>query len=162
VDEREQAWAELLEARPTGWFVGGRRLPVLLLALATLLVAGCDFLEPDRPQLPPGTRALIIPVENRSNVPAVLVVAEDRQPVGRAVGSAQPAAVPAGARIDVTFIVPNAPGWAIFVNPGPERGPLLLHTDLRNCTGRVPAFIEVRPGGEAQWGHGPDRGCLTP
>ena len=46
--------------------------------------------------------------------------------------------------------------------PDPKRGPLLLHADLRNCTGRVPAFIEVRPGGEAQWGHGPDRGCLTP
>jgi hypothetical protein len=161
MDDREAAWAELHAATPPDWQVGSRRLAALVLILATLGAAGCELVEPSGREVPTGMRALIIPVANESGRPAVLLVAEDRHPVGQPVGSAEPAVVPPGQTLDVRFIVPNAPGWAIFVNPGPEIGPLLMEVELRNCVGHVPASIQVGPRGEPSWGHGRDPGCLT-
>ena len=39
-------------------------------------------------------------------------------------------------------------GWAIFVNPGPQLGPLILAIDVPpDASGRLPLSIEVGPEG---------------
>ena len=92
----------------------------------------------------PGSRLWVIPVANSSNRPAVLAVAKDESPIGEAVGRAEPASVPPGATINVTFTVPAGQGWAIFVNPGPNGGALITSSDVPlHRTGRLPLAISV-------------------
>ena len=92
----------------------------------------------------PGSRTWIIPVANGSGRPAVLAVAKDEAPMGQAVGRAEPASVPPGATIDVTFTVPAGQGWAIFVNPGPKGGALIISSDVPlHRSGRLPLAISI-------------------
>lgn len=92
----------------------------------------------------PGSRIWVIPVANESNLPAVLAVAKFEGPMGEAVGRADPATVPPGATIDVTFTVPAGQGWAIFVNPGPNGGALITSSDVPlHRNGRLPLTISV-------------------
>ena len=43
-----------------------------------------------------------------------------------------------GETVDVTFTVPPGEGWAIFVNPGPQLGPLILAIDVPpDASGRL-------------------------
>lgn len=115
----------------------------LALTMALGLVAtACDAV----PQvLRPGSRVWIIPVQNMSGRPAVLAVAEDRAPMGKLLGTAEPAVVPAGQTMDVTFSVPPDPqGWAVFVNPGPNLGALITAMDVPpGVAGRLPLTIKV-------------------
>jgi hypothetical protein len=109
-------------------------------------VAACGFLNPNpNPTPESGTRKWIISVENLSRQPAALFVAADDLAMGRAVGTAVPSVVPAGVTQDVVFTVPSGQGrWAIFVNPGPERGPLILSQDVpAGRTGALPILIQI-------------------
>jgi hypothetical protein len=113
----------------------------IALTIAIVLIA-CDAV----PQvLHPGTRVWIIPVQNMSGRPAVLAVAEDGSPMGKIVGTAQPAIVPAGQTVDVTFTVPSTrQGWAVFVNPTPNIGALITAGDVPlAASGRLPLLIMV-------------------
>jgi hypothetical protein len=113
----------------------------IALTLAMFLTA-CDAV----PQvLRPGSRVWIIPVQNMSGRPALLAVAKDESPMGDLVGTAQPAAIPAGQTVDVTFTVPpDRQGWAIFVNPGPNLGALITAPDVPpGVSGRLPLTITV-------------------
>lgn len=120
------------------------RAAALLLAAAWLLAA-CTVLTP----VPPGGRQWIITVDNDSNAPVKLFVAEDESPMGDTVGTAMPDTVPPGAKVDVVFTVPAGRTWAIFVNPTNERGPLVLAQDVpANVTGKLPLTITVNGQGE--------------
>ena len=113
----------------------------VVLTLAFALLA-CDAI----PQvLRPGSRVWVIPVQNLSGRPAVLAVAKDESPMGDFVGTAQPAVVPAGQTVDVTFTVPaDQQGWAIFVNPTPNLGALIGSRDVPpGISGRLPLTIMV-------------------
>ena len=124
-----------------------RRVPIGGIALAlALVVIACDAV----PQvLHPGSRVWIIPVQNVSGRPAVLAVAEDGSPMGKIVGTAQPAVVPAGQTVDVTFTVPSTrQGWAVFVNPTPNIGALITASDVPPAaSGRLPLVIMVEEQG---------------
>ena len=97
---------------------------------------------------PAGSRTWIIPVENTSAQPARLFVAEDESPMGDTVGTVEPATVAPGATEMVTFTVPAGQGWAIFVNPGPNLGPLILAMDVpEDARGALPLTITVGPDG---------------
>lgn len=122
----------------------------LLGTTALVLAIGCEanVLLPDR-VLPAGWRVWVINVENMSDQPARLVVAEDVPPIGEVVGLADPAQVPPQTTMDVRFEVPPGEGWAIFVNPGPERGPLLLARDVpADVAGDLPLLISIAPNGD--------------
>jgi hypothetical protein len=102
-------------------------LPAAMLAA----LAACGVLDvAQAPQ--PGGRVWVIPVTNDAALPAVLSVAEDTGAQGRIVGTADPPRVAPGA------------GWAIFVNPGPETGPLILASDVPGgASGALPLHIQV-------------------
>jgi hypothetical protein len=74
----------------------------------------------------------------------MLAVAKDEHPMGDAVGRAEPAMVPPGANVDVTFTVPAGQGWAIFVNPDANRGALVVWSDVpAHRNGRLPLAIVI-------------------
>jgi hypothetical protein len=127
-----------------------RRNPFeLALSLAVALVlTGCGIAPID--PLNPGARRWIIPVDNQSNLPVVVAVAKDEGFMGRLVGQAIPNPVPSRTRVDVVFTVPaTGLDWAIFVNPGPNRGPLITAGDVPpGRAGRLPLAISVGPDGE--------------
>jgi hypothetical protein len=86
--------------------------------------------------------------------PARLFVAEDESPMGELVGTAEPATVAPGATEMVAFTVPAGQGrgpgeaWAVFVNPGPNLGPLILAMDVpAAASGELPLKIMVGPDG---------------
>jgi len=55
-----------------------------------------------------------------------------------------PATVPPGATQEVVFTVPPGDGWAIFVNPSPLNGPLILASDVpAEFTGALPLEIAI-------------------
>lgn len=121
-----------------------RAVTVLVIAWT---LAACGFVN----VAPPGWRQMTMTVDNKSRAPAILLVAEDLMVMGRTVGTAIPGSVPAGAMQDVVFTVPPDQGWAIFVNPGPERGPLLLASDLAGLSGRLSISIGIDATGEPYW-----------
>jgi hypothetical protein len=72
--------------------------------------------------------------------------------MGRSVGTAVPSTVPAGATQDVVFTVPPGQGWAIFVNPSPGRGPLILAQDVPpNFGGEFPGTIIIGANGDSSF-----------
>jgi hypothetical protein len=98
----------------------------------------------------PGAREWILDVENQSAEEAHLFVAADSGALGELVGTAVPASVPAGTTQAVVFTVPAGSGWAIFVNPSPDSGPLVTAQDVPpGATGPLPMTITVQPGGAA-------------
>ena len=113
----------------------------IVLALA-LITTACDAV----PQvLHPGSRVWVIPVQNMSGRPALVAVAEDRSPMGKLVGTAQPASIPAGQTVEVTFTVPpEGQDWAIFVNPTPTLGALIGARDVPpGVSGKLPLTIVI-------------------
>jgi hypothetical protein len=112
----------------------------------TLTACGIAPIDP----LNPGARQWIIPVDNLSNLPAVVAVAKDEFPIGALVGTAMPNPVPPRTRVDVVFTVPHAgQDWAIFVNPGPNLGALISARDVPpGRSGRLPLAISVGPNGD--------------
>lgn len=97
-----------------------------------------------------GARRWIVSVENASARDAHLFVARDASPMGDLVGKASPASVAAGTTRDVVFDVPAGSGWAIFVNPSPSLGPLILAQDVpMDASGVLPITIHVQPAGSA-------------
>jgi hypothetical protein len=84
----------------------------------------------------PEARALTIPVQNTSGQAAELFVARDTQPMELLVGTVEPSTVEPGFTQDVAFTVPAGDDWAIFVNPGPDRGPLILASDIPSDASR--------------------------
>jgi hypothetical protein len=126
------------------------RLPrelVLCLTVA-LALAGCGILPFD--PLDPDARRWIIPVDNQSDRPAIVAVAMDEASMGDLVGRADPNTIPPRTRLDVAFTVPaTGLDWAIFVNPGPNRGPLILARDVPpGRAGRLPIKIGVGADGQ--------------
>ncbi len=120
------------------------RLAAVLAVVVVL--AACSYLDP---VLKPGFRQIVMTVENPSLRPATLFVAKDEQPMGAVVGTATPGTVPPGATMDVTFGIPPEPGWAIFVNPGPERGPMFTEHDVPpDAAGRAPFTIMIGEQGD--------------
>jgi hypothetical protein len=95
-----------------------------------------------------GAREWIVNVENQSTRDAHLFVARDTGSLGELVGTAVPAAVPAGTSQRVIFTVPDGSGWAIFVNPSPSSGPLITAQDVpMDATGALPISILVQSSG---------------
>jgi hypothetical protein len=92
-----------------------------------------------------GSRQWIIVVQNDRDAPARLMVAEDELRIGDQVGTAKPATVAPRTTMEVTFTVPSGQGpWAIFVNPGPVLGPLILAGDVPiGAAGRLPLTILI-------------------
>jgi hypothetical protein len=127
---------------------GHRPCDLVWRIVIALALTGCGLLPVD--PLNPGARRWIIPVENRGNLPVFLAVAEDRSPMGNPVGTAQPNTIPPMASVDVVFTVPtDGLDWAIFVNPGPNRGPLVTARDVPpGVAGRLPLAISVGANGE--------------
>jgi hypothetical protein len=126
-----------------------KRIRAATAVLVAVTLAGCFGSG-----LPAGWRQWIVTVENQSAQPATLVVAEDG-PVGmgRPVGTADPGVVPAGVTMDVVFGIPPGSGWAIFVNPGPERGALLGAAEVpEDAVGRQPWIIMIGESGSPSWG----------
>jgi len=114
-------------------------LPAAMLAS----LAACGVLDVAQP-LQPGDRVWVITVTNDAALPAVLSVAEDTGAQGRIVGTADPPRVAPGASAEVRFTVPPGTGWAIFVNPGPDTGPLILASDVPGgASGALPLDIHV-------------------
>src|SRR5688572_8989240 len=126
----------------------------------TLILGGCGMgVLPGDPALPPGSREWIISVDNQSAQPARLMVAEDTAPVGDLVGTANPAQIPPGTQQDVVFKVPPGQTWAIFVNPSPQLGPLILARDVpADAHGRLPLSIIVQANGDPSVGVDADAG----
>jgi len=118
----------------------GSRLPAVSAVVLGLWLAACGVID----VAPVGSREWHIVVENSSDVPASLFVAEDGGQMGALVGTATPSTVAAGQSERVTFRVPPGGGWAIFVNPGPERGPLILAADVpADVAGPLPVSIGI-------------------
>ena len=116
-----------------------------VLLTAQLTLAACDLAG----VAPPGSRQLIVPVENLSAMPVRLFVAEDEGTMGRSVGTAVPGTVPPGVTQVVVFSVPPGTGWAIFVNPTPMRGPIITAGDVPpGFSGATPLAIYVAENGE--------------
>ena len=136
-------------ARPVSGEVKG--IPVATATLVAVMLAGCFGSG-----LPAGWRQLIITVANHSSQPATLVVGDDRPGMGgpaRPVGTVDPGVVPAKVTMDVLFGIPPGSGWAIFVNPSPEYGPLIRAADVpENAAGRQPFTISIGEGGTMSWG----------
>lgn len=132
----------------------GRAARWLAYVAAAVMVGGCGTgVIPGDPALPPGSREWIIEVDNQSGQPARLMVAEDTQPVGDLVGTADPPQVPPGTKQDVVFTVPPGQTWAIFVNPSAQRGPLILAMDVpADAQGALPLSIVVGPNGDPSVG----------
>jgi hypothetical protein len=142
---------------PTSHLQGG------LAAFAVVTIAGCSMLIPGPEPLVGGNR-WIITVDNQSARPASLLVAVDGAPgpatnIGPTVGRATPDTVPPHSVMDVTFDVPSATfkastgdTWAIWVNPDPHGGPLILATDIPvNTDGKLPITITVHRDGQTSW-----------
>lgn len=122
-----------------------------MLGLVGGLAACSGLVEPAAPaelQMPAGTREWRISVENASAAPVLLFVAEDAQRMGSIVGTATPNTVPPRTTQEVIFRVPPGEGWAIFVNPTPEVGPLILERDVpKGVRGALPFTISVAADG---------------
>jgi hypothetical protein len=100
--------------------------------------------RPSAPEVEAEARVLTIPVQNTSGEPAQLFVARDTQPLEFLVGTVEPSTVGPGLTNDVAFTVPAGKDWAIFVNPSPDRGPLILATDIPpDASGQLPIDIIV-------------------
>ena len=116
--------------------------------LVTSTVAGCaEMLVPQAA----GEREWIVTVDNDSNAQAVLVVADDSfDGPGERVGAAAPNVIPPNTAQEVVFTVPDGQGnWAIFVNPGPRRGPAVLSRDVpADATGELPIRIGIGENGD--------------
>jgi hypothetical protein len=114
------------------------RLHLVTVTVLALGLVACDLSE-----VLVG-REWIIVVENESDEPARLVVANDEVPIGEVVGWANPPVVAPRSTMEVTFSVPTGERWAIFVNPGPETGALLTAGDLpAGGSGRLPITIVI-------------------
>lgn len=147
---RFYAWSSLTEdgevvawdyAPDTGWLSAPQREQLGCRPLACPMTG---------PAPGPGSREWIVNVENQSTREAHLFVAEDTGSLGELVGTAMPASIPAGATGRVVFTVPAGSGWAIFVNPSPSMGPLILAQDVpMDASGFLPIAIMVQPGGTA-------------
>lgn len=114
--------------------------------MLAVVLAGCQTVSEILPfGVPPGGRELIVTVTNGSPRPATLMVGSDEMAgMPQAVGTANPATIAAGATVQVRFGVPAGTGWAIFVNPGPDHGPLVLAGDVPpNASGAMPFTIGV-------------------
>jgi len=127
--------------------------------LVVMTIAGCSSLLPNVDPGPlPGGRRWIIAVNNQSAQPTSLLVAVDGAPgpatnIGPTVGRATPSTVPPHGVMEVTFDVPAGGGWAIFVNPDPHGGPLILASDIpANAVGKLPITIHVDVNGQIYWG----------
>ena len=132
-----------------------RRVPArtsaILRAVGVLViaawVAGCGVVDIATP-LPPGSRQLVITVDNRSAKPAMIEVAEDASQKGPIVGIVSPNPIPPGATVDVVFGIPPTRTWAIFVNAGPDIGPLITAADVpQGALGKLPVKIVVNADG---------------
>jgi hypothetical protein len=101
--------------------------------------------------VPPGARSWKVDVFNNSSEPATLFVAEenDQGLLGPLVGSATPNVVAAGATVKVSFLLPaKGTDWAIFVNPGPNDGPLVGPAEL-SLAGQIK--IAILSSGQPAW-----------
>jgi hypothetical protein len=100
--------------------------------------------QPSAPEVEPEARVLTIPVQNTSGQAVELFVARDTQPVEVLVGTVEPSTVGPGITEDVTFTVPAGEDWAIFVNPGPDRGALIASYDIPpDASGELPIEIII-------------------
>jgi hypothetical protein len=104
---------------------------------------------PQEGPIPPNAQTWELTVSNRSFQPATLFVAEQDEQglLGRLVGSATPNVVPPGATVKVTFLLPaKGTDWAIFVNPGPNEGPIAGPAEMS-----LPGQIVINPSGQTGW-----------
>lgn len=128
---------------------GRARFVVAYLAVVAATIAGCELANLVGPVIPPGGRLLIIQVENNSSRPALIVVARDLGVAGPLVGTANPGSIPPGGTVDVRIGIPPGSDWAIYVNPGPQTGPLVTAHDIPPAaTGQMPFRIGIDATGQ--------------
>lgn len=113
-------------------------------SVLVVVLAGCAVEDLVPIQVPAGGRLWIVRVENQSARPANLVVLESQPVPFHEVGTVKPTTVLAGQTVDVSFGIPPGNSWAIFVNPEPDRGPLVLPIDVpADASGRMPFGIVI-------------------
>ena len=86
---------------------------------------------------------------NKSSEPATLFVAEEKEQglLGRVRRVRTPNVMAAGATVKVTFLLPaKGTGWAIFVNPGPNEGPVGGPAEMS-----LPGQIYINQYGQQGW-----------
>lgn len=122
----------------------------VIAVLAVVALAGCDLVDIGVGLLR-AERHWIVEVENRSARPATLIVAEDTVTgPGQVVGTANPSIVAPSATVVVVLGIPAGGEWALFVNPTPDRGPLMTAMDVpQNAAGRMPFKIIIHTSGTA-------------
>ena len=104
----------------------------------------------ESPTASPGQRVFVVAVDNRSGLPATLVVGDDGMFDGDPTGTVDPSVLPLGITEDVVLGVPLSEGWAIYVNPGPDKGASITWRDVPpDFSGRMPFSIVVYRDG---WG----------
>ena len=130
---------------------------------ATLPTAPPAVVETGPVDPPVGERQLVIEISNHDDQPATVLVGEDREfPDNVPVGNAVPNTLPAYSTVRVLFTVPATDDWAIFLNPGPEQGPVISAFELGDCVGFVPIKISVDFGGGSQVTAAPLPACMNP
>jgi hypothetical protein len=113
----------------------------------TAFLAACS----QAPRATPAVQQWTVMVANQSEEPAVVFIGVDvnfGDPLWKEVGAVVPAAVPPMTTARVVMTPPPPGNWAIFVNPGPERGPLLTPRSFpAKFSGELPGTIVVRSNG---------------
>jgi hypothetical protein len=78
-----------------------------------------------------------------------MVVGDDGMFDGHPTGTVDPSVLPPGITEDVVLGIPPGIGWAIYVNPGPDRGPSITWRDVPpDAAGRMPFSIVVTERGD--------------
>ncbi len=99
----------------------------------------------------PGSHEIEIGITNNNTVPLSLVISNNAQVPGPAIGSAIPAVVEPHEAITVRLVVPSSMDWALFVVPGdpfPPNRPALTAHETQGCRGRVPIELTF---GHDEW-----------
>ncbi len=117
-------------------------------ALFALSLIGCSALPP----VLQGQRQWAVTVDNKSDRPATIYVGEDvnfGDPNWRSVGTVSPSVVAPRTKARVVITPPALGHWAVFVNPGPGRGPMLISQDAPpDFSGELPGIISIDGNGE--------------
>ena len=142
-----------MSSRSTGDdLLPAKAAPATLAATVLLaaMVVGCL----PGPQMPAGSRQLVISVQNGSSRPVPVFVASmgvsepgGQVPATAVRGLAQPGIVPPMTTVQVVFTVPPTNDWAIYANGGELIGP----ADVGGHAGKLPIAIVISADGIPGW-----------
>jgi hypothetical protein len=91
----------------------------------------------------------LVTVNNQSGRLARLVIGSDGMYDGQPTGTVDPSVLPPGITENVVLVIPPGIGWAIYVNPSPDRGPSITWRDVPpDASGQMPFSIVVTERGD--------------